>query len=844
MPPIALNVDWVALDLNVQKLGEDWNRPGTRDDFRRWLSDRSRGVLEDICRRNSVDVADDDTKLDVATKLIDAFALNDLFLLKAFYRGKALAIKEYVAASDSATCTDLREGPVFPFSSLVTLALESIDHLHGIDILYRWITYPSGQRLSVPEAFTPADVDRLSDALDDLTARLDLRAEEVGSAAYVEGVRRIGAQTYVALYRQTADRHLREVDGRRRSRPTGLALIRLADGEDTLEIRNAATFAEPIREWADAVVGPLTLVDAGLFQDFDPESFKAALFTPLSPPHDTRLTLTRLTARASMTIGQAQIAVSARDLKSDIRPDLRDLVVEESLLKVGEPSDIDSLDLTFEGRSVTVAIDLKKDDLTCRAVSIDRNLPDRQRAAFADAFEESTGFPLDRPIARGDTPINRWWAYDQILGLVPGALQLPQAAIFKDELLDLGLIEETPAYVYQCANQHIGNAQEAPDQCEVCGSDELDARPSPTIDVDRQRLEQLVLGAIAATQDVEVVNPGITRTIDGAHRQLALLDVGDQSTYVYFAYDSVGKRFLKFFELTQSPLVIIRVGTEGTTSRLVEHSLFAEVPAGRVVERTVEEGGPAAPVELTRALHSRKGIALELRERAARHSREQLALALQNPVAGYADTFELDTYNLFTFWLESAERWGKALTGRALPEAVGGWHIRIGDAPPRGYSIAWDCKWTATANGYDLEISEKRKAKEYIKKLTEQWYLQTFSQGLSVYALVSNNFRDGQLENFAAQCKAADQNWHGQVAFIDATAVVSLHMAWIDHYHDLLSRIGFLRERLTDLLLGEGQPYVRITEADVIDLLDQVLQAPEAAPILKVRGIRRELVGA
>jgi len=824
----------------LAKLAEAWSSGEARDELQKWINSLPLLTLQETCTLFRIRYEPADRKVDLATRVLEAFDSLALYHCKTFYAGKPQAVREYIFFCNDPICVELRNQGVSPFPALLRLSTNGIDHLAAIELLSKWISYPTGPQYKLSRSLTHPDIESLSRAIDALNLGLTTASNEIGVVGSTERICTIGSVGLVIIQRQVADRLLREVEGRRRSRPAALGMLRIQEESEVIELRNSGRFLGSILAWIRQTLRcDLSLIDPGLFDAFDRNEFESRMFTRLTTTHDARLAITRLRTRSGLTAGECEIELRSPDRRRDIRGDLKELAQDLSLLRLREPADIESLEIEFDGKPVTVNVLLDKEAFTCRAVPEERKLTDEQRVRLSDLFLESAGFPLLKSIARGSRAINRWWAYDKLFD-GPLASDLPSYAHkFREDLTKLGLIAEQDCLSWSCSNGHSGIADNTrPTSCEFCGDEHLTVVPDTRISPLYTRIEQEVLDTILTIPNVEIVARSTTRTIDGKSYQFGLLEVDGQRVYLYFARGAVGRNLLKFFEFSQSALLVVRIGNEGVTSRLIEDSLFVEVSAGRIIEAVVEAGRREAPSDLRRAVERQKETALERRPHAARVSSERLESRLSEPRPGYVGDFETDVFNTLTWWVDSAEMWGRDVIGKALPEGIAGW---TAGNPPAGYALAWDAKWTDDTSGYDLNAAERRKAKSYIKKLRQDWELQVFAQDLSVYALVSNHFREAQLASFAQSCKAEFTDWHGQVAFIDADAILGLYRARLSHPDDLLARLELLRRDLTSCLIASGQNFARLRRVDIENLVRQVLEASAPVRQLQVSRMRERI---
>ncbi len=138
------------------------------------------------------------------------------------------------------------------------------------------------------------------------------------------------------------------------------------------------------------------------------------------------------------------------------------------------------------------------------------------------------------------------------------------------------------------------------------------------------------------------------------------------------------------------------------------------------------------------------------------------------------DPFENDIYNLFRYIFKTTKQFGKNSKGKKIPDGYFDIHI-IGGSEIREekkYTLLWDAKYSEKIDGYDFNISEKRKIIEYINKYDEDYEIRKFStqNALDVFIIVYNNMSENKFNEIASYIRE-NSNWQGKLLFFDSNAL-------------------------------------------------------------------------
>ena len=141
---------------------------------------------------------------------------------------------------------------------------------------------------------------------------------------------------------------------------------------------------------------------------------------------------------------------------------------------------------------------------------------------------------------------------------------------------------------------------------------------------------------------------------------------------------------------------------------------------------------------------------------------------------GKGDGFENDIYNLFRYIFKTTKQLGKNSKGKKVPDGYFDIHITGGSEieKEKKYTLLWDAKYSEKGDGYDFDISEKRKVIEYINKYNSDYEIRRFStqNSLDVFIIVYNNMNENKFSEIASYVRE-NSEWKGKLLFLNSSAL-------------------------------------------------------------------------
>lgn len=141
---------------------------------------------------------------------------------------------------------------------------------------------------------------------------------------------------------------------------------------------------------------------------------------------------------------------------------------------------------------------------------------------------------------------------------------------------------------------------------------------------------------------------------------------------------------------------------------------------------------------------------------------------------GKGDGFENDIYNLFRYIFKTTKQLGKNLKGKKVPDGYFDIHITGGSEieKERKCTLLWDAKYSEKDDGYDFDISEKRKIVEYINEYNSDYEIRKFStqNSLDIFIIVYNNMNENKFSEIASHVRE-NSEWKGKLLFLNSSAL-------------------------------------------------------------------------
>lgn len=187
-----------------------------------------------------------------------------------------------------------------------------------------------------------------------------------------------------------------------------------------------------------------------------------------------------------------------------------------------------------------------------------------------------------------------------------------------------------------------------------------------------------------------------------------------------------------------------------------------------------------SPDTLSTTIQDLRDRSKSLRHNAAVNS----AIRLQAKPKGYDDQhFEQDVFNILNELTKHAEMLGGSFSGTAAPDGVAS--VTLAGANPKKHTLAWDCKFSVRATGYELN-EDPNKHLHYLKSLSRNKNFKQFGN-LRTYLFISQNMNFKSYKRFIEKFNSSKKWRNGKVIFLNESELLEIFKIYII-FHEQIDR--------------------------------------------------------
>lgn len=161
--------------------------------------------------------------------------------------------------------------------------------------------------------------------------------------------------------------------------------------------------------------------------------------------------------------------------------------------------------------------------------------------------------------------------------------------------------------------------------------------------------------------------------------------------------------------------------------------------------------------------------------------------------------FEHDVYAMINDFAQNIVQWGAKYSGRILPEGAFTLSYRVnGDIGKNAYS--YDCKLTGRDKGYPLDISEHRKAAQYLRILSQSDFLKDYLNGSNITAhlIISNKVEIKKITAMNDYLKIDGIN--SRVKLIKIETLLRIYELYTVNYDTISAKPNYFKKMMAELI--------------------------------------------
>lgn len=428
---------------------------------------------------------------------------------------------------------------------------------------------------------------------------------------------------------------------------------------------------------------------------------------------------------------------------------------DENFIDPANINNLKSFTVDISGVSQTIQVDRSKSESISFKLT-KKGLSETRFLQIISSLREEFGLELKKDYLKDTLNLSPLEIFNNIIGKMPSLLSIKEKEIYT-LMITKGIINCNAQTLYSCQDNHNHKFFIAHKTCPKCGGklEKLESRE--TIQINTENLLNKVLEKIRnifGSEKVSLVNVKLGKN------ECKLISVKDEKTEFYLYFDC-GQRLTKKIESLETSIIpIIKIVLDKQVDK-EGHEVGPQIYAynlifdrDEIIMRDVNDRiiSKYETLLLTKSREAEKSL-IAISEKSKRVS---------------GDDFEDLTFPILKSCFYGIYKWGKSQKGKPVPDGLYGikrLNKRI------GFSMIYDCKYSD--GEYDLDIDEKRKAQEYIRRANKVDEVKAFSKKLSSYLIISNSINPNKFDTFANNVLKY-RGWKGKILLLDVKDLIYL----------------------------------------------------------------------
>lgn len=643
----------------------------------------------------------------------------------------------------------------------------------------------------------------------------------------------------ILLLKQVFDGPLQDFVQPVRNKGVQVLLFELNVASNTVELKTTTQFErEGITESLEQVFGVLERIDPKPFTEYDPVRVGAVMrgetdavddeSATTMQTEDDEFVVYKVTFSESILHNSPELTLEHKN--QDVWAAVRD-AHEKECIAFESLTDLKSL-CVRTGKTKRTIRTRVHDNGNVYLTFDDSKLSSQQRIVIENNFKKRFGFPLFRQVSNDRFHFGRADKIDYAMGRSERKDDVSEDIY--SELFDTGFIHERQTGRVKCTK--VGCTFNAPktskspiNECELCESP-VETYVEPALAVDLDKCRKRIYKAFGAVGDVGPwhVRGESKLKLAGHEREFLVLETNEGHTLqVHVTDEVVTKRVMERIHRMMTPTILVFIGKQSTHLKSYNAECAAAVSFGNVHIRTPEELDKQVEL-LVKAIQLREKHYLAS---AANKAYLKICDVLNAPnevERSYDKELEHDAFALIKDLFYNAVKWGSEKSGKEFPEGLFtmSFSYTSGDKY-KNFAFSYDCKYHFTSSKsktYTMNISEKRKAVTYVRKLNGSIHVPSFcdERQLTGHILIGNAIKSGIRQTLKEYFEGELGRKIQTIPIILPLEVLAhLHMRYRENYADIQRARNVFMRCLFETLTKSTEA---ITIPDIDDVIDTALE--------------------
>jgi hypothetical protein len=621
----------------------------------------------------------------------------------------------------------------------------------------------------------------------------------------------ISKKVLILLYRQISDAPRADFVSAPRNRDVSPTLFLIDIDKKTVELKSLITEEGAIKNYLQSTLDSnLGEIQPEVFVDYNKEVFVNSILkgSSITASGDivTDFTVFKIKFRGTPLKNSPQVTLELDSL--DIWPSVEEAHANGTI-NLESIKDLESIQFKSSLGNRLIRSTILDNGNVIFSMD-DSNLDTDNKKIIEEKFLDKFGVPLYREISNELFDEGKSDKVDYLMTI--SKVEKPSAFInsILAQLKKESIIMEMQNSFYYCPQCRIEYAydkpEEVPNTCKDCDGDKISKRLSNVITVNldsvygltKKRCKEKLTQWELVRENVLKVGSIELKCLHLLHQQ------NDMGLQIVITDKSLQKSALKQLNRLMKPTILVLIGQSERLINYSNYSCVEPVNFGKIYIEGEREFCELVE-ECSNKLQTRTKTFLSA---AANEAYVSIGKITEDNLKDkvYTDKFfEDDVFALLKDIFSNAEKWGKELSGKEVPEGIFALAFKQ-DGKIRQRVFSYDCKLNINGKGYDLNKGEQRKAVDYANTLNSNDYIQSYSDKnqLSGHIFISNHFKSNNFKTMTAHFyEHLNDSFDSKPIFLDVSILCYLHENYSKNHQKIMNnRDKFYRELFDALMSG------------------------------------------
>ncbi|KOS64611.1 hypothetical protein FJQ98_14005 [Lysinibacillus agricola] len=762
-------------------------------------------------------------------KFISADVLREIIILREFLSRKKKTVTRYYNSVAVEYDKLYRNSSI---CQLYQMMKDNSDHINEIYTWYHWDSKGTGKQFLLNKIVTFEKCKKIptefkKDFVDFMHSNSNKESYYDVFSYAMDGENRL----VVMLYRQISDVIRPDFDEPFRNKEVAPIMFQIDISNNILEIRSKFQREKiSIKKYLEKTFATnLTEIEPELFTKYQPEKLKEAILEGITPNgHEVQdFIINKIVFRSSPLINSPSLIFQLNN--GDVLPSVKDAHTRECV-DLESIKDIESLAFKTSKVSRTIRSTVFDDGNIMFSID-DSGLESEVKKDIEDKFLMKFGIPLNKLISNSKFVAGKADLTDYLMTLsFKKDFPSIEEDLFNKLIQDKIVVEELEQNV-TCKNPECDYSEDTSitftlSECPSCGNTQLKVSQYDSLNISLDTIRAYVkkLATSFCEKTEWELNKDTEKKYNKNKYKFINLDnkQTNESLQILVQQGAISNSVLEKINRTLTPTVIVFVGVLEKYLDKYNNNCIFPISFGSVYNMQEPKDFFGQIYESIK--HRTKSYLSSVASKSF-----DILVNLPEPESigdKYSPgDFEDDVFNIIKDIFPNAEKWGKKMSGKEVPEGIFAltYTVQGAEEQKKQYVFSYDCKLNKTSDGYDLGKSEQRKAYDYVEMLNQINYITKFSntKQLSAHIFISNNFNTNNYETMADYFyKKLPENNHTRPIFLPIEVLTFLHSEYRKHYQQLNNSRNIFMEELFKVLITDK---LVISTEDIKEVMEQAL---------------------